>query len=171
MFNIRNKIKTWITNYHWKKNSIKLTDIKISYFDRAILASKLINKYNRPDLKGMLCNRYWISSYSYNLQEFIEDLEQFLSEYIIYGKISQDSKIRTLSETRLDRWCHYDTKQLRKMDLFECYIRAGNILLKLHSLADSKSKLFYIERKCNKYLATFITITELLGEIRYGGKK
>lgn len=175
----------FISRYYARKKleqfAPRLRDNTISLLKRAVLASKLVNQYNKPNTDLVLCSHWFITPPIHSLSAFLADLELAVSTLIETSYLPKFKDVGKPESIRLDCWIFSINDSQQQYDLYEGYQHAANLINQLDDhVKQFNYNLTYIERKCQNHLLTFILMTEILQELQYkqdngrthhGGKK
>jgi hypothetical protein len=137
-------------------------------FARAILAAKLFNDINEPNITLRKCSKIYFNPPIHDLHTMLSELERAVREYTLTQSILPSKTINIAKSYSLDEWIYMNTSSKYKdLSLFECYMLASELVLKLFSFKISEHDFNYIERRCLKMLTTFCYLGEVMGVLKY----
>lgn len=161
-------IHTLISKWRWEKYYPIISNDNTPLIKRAKLSIGLINKYNAPVLNDYQLSKFSITSYTYDLQTLLMELEKYTTEFENNSNISPAYKPNDVKTIELNRWKKIDNnKPFADVNLYSGYLIASKYMSKLLKDSNSDNTNSYIFVRCNRVLNMYVMLTMFLGITTY----
>ncbi len=152
--------------YRWLRYQKLLQNKTKSITELIKLGSNVFSKYNKPNTTIIDINTLYCKMSFYCLHKMLSEVDRSVTEYKQYGCIYNDKNFNKPEIIRLDQWVYEEGN----FNLFDSYEYISKQLITLIELAEKNNHITHIERRCFKIFHTYITIVEILGELKYQRK-
>ena len=157
----------------WKYQFPKLDNEQLPLMERALLASTLITKDNKPNLSFVKAMDYYINFPIHTMSYLIVELNRYILELSETRAISIAKSINIPDDIRLDKWIvGEDNSYYKGYSLYEGYVICSKLINDLYLIKktiDADKSLHiadsYIERRCDAGFRTFIIMTSIMMEL------
>ena len=157
-----------ISKWRWDKYYSIISNDNTPLIKRAKLSIGLINKYNVPVLNDYQLSKFSITSYTYDLQTLLLELEKYTTEFENGCNITPAYKPNDIKTIELNRWKKIDnTKPFTDVNLYTGYLIASKFIYRLLKETNSDNTNSYIFVRCGRVLNMYVMLTMFLGIMAY----
>lgn len=153
----------------YAKSTIKkMKDKNLSIWNRAVLGIDLITEDNAPTVTWVWMQTYIWSPAIPNLNKFVSHIEHVVTSYdkrLLIDHIAPYAPI----DIRLDTWCYAENNN--NIGLLEGYFIVASYIKYMKDAKLKEHEISVLSRKLYTVLATFIKLTIILVELKYGRKR